>query len=66
MRCSRLPPVVAMLRSCCDAPARIALDKHRIALLDQRVIGEIGVAHERADAQAAAGRVLDLARAAAA
>ena len=34
--------------------------KHRIALLDRRVIGEIGVAHERADAQAAAGRVFDL------
>ena len=34
--------------------------EHRIALLDQRVIGEIGVAHERADAQAAAGRVFDL------
>ena len=34
--------------------------ENRIALLDQRVIGEIGVAHERADAQAAARRVFDL------
>ena len=34
--------------------------EHRIALFDRRVIGEIGVAHERADAQAAAGRVFNL------
>ena len=26
VRCSRLPAVVAMLRSCADAPARIACD----------------------------------------
>ena len=25
VRCSRLPPTVAMLRSCCDAPSRSAL-----------------------------------------
>ena len=41
-----------MLRSC-DAPARIALDKQRIALLDQRMPSEIAVRHERADAQTA-------------
>ena len=34
--------------------------QHRIALLDQRVIGEIGVAHQRADAQTAVGRVFNL------
>ena len=31
----------------------MALDEHRIALLDQRVIGEVGIRHERADAHAA-------------
>ena len=34
--------------------------ENRIALLHQRVIGEIGVAHERPDAQATARRVFDL------
>ena len=33
--------------------------QQRIALLDQRVIGEIGVRHERADAQAAVRGLLD-------
>ena len=31
MRCIRLPPTVAMLRSCGEAPARIACDEQRIA-----------------------------------
>ena len=48
-----------MLRNCCEAPARIALDEQRIALLDQRVIGEVGVRHERADAQPAVRGLLD-------
>ena len=33
--------------------------EQRIALLDQRVVGEVGVRHERADAQAAVRRLLD-------
>ena len=33
--------------------------QQRIALLDQRVVGEVGVRHQRADAQAAARRLLD-------
>ena len=33
--------------------------QQRIALLDQRVVGEVGVRHERADAQAAVGGFLD-------
>ena len=41
MRCSRLPPVVAMLRSCCDAPARIA-SRAAGSAYDQRVIREVG------------------------
>ena len=48
-----------MLRNCCDAPASIALRKQRIALLDQRVVGEVGIRHQRADAKAAAGGFLD-------
>ena len=31
VRCSRLPPVVAMLRSCPDAPASSACGEHRVA-----------------------------------
>ena len=54
MRCRRLPPVDAILRSCCEAPARIAL-AIGIALLDQRMIGEVGIGHERTDAYAAVG-----------
>ena len=46
--------VAQLLRGACHDRAR----KHRIAPLDQRVVGEIGVAHERADAKAAAGRLL--------
>ena len=34
--------------------------ENRITLLDERVISEIGVAHERADTQAAAGHAFDL------
>ena len=33
--------------------------EHGIALLDQRMVGEVGVGHERADAHAAAGCFLD-------
>ena len=40
--------------------------EQRIALLDQRMVGEIGIRHERADAQAAVRRLLDRRRAAAA
>ena len=60
MRCRRLPPVEAMLRSCCDAPARIALASKRIARRDLRVIGEVAVGDERADTQAAILRFIDL------
>ena len=53
VRCSRLPPIVAMLRSCGDAPASSACDEHRESALDERVVREVAVAHQRADAHAA-------------
>ena len=41
VRCSRLPPVVARLRSWPEAPATSASDEHRIALAHQRVRGQV-------------------------
>ena len=48
--------VAQLLRGAGQQRAR----QHRIAPLHQRVIGEIGVAHERADAKPAACGLLDL------
>ena len=59
VRWSRLPPTVARLRSWPEAPASTRLREHRVALADERVRGEVGVAHGGADAQAAAVGLLD-------
>ena len=59
MRWSRLPAVVAWLRSWPEAPASSARDKQAIVAPHARIGGEIGVAHQRADAQPALGRRLD-------
>ena len=60
VRCSRLPAVVAMLRSCADAPDRMRLRQHGIIALHRRVVGEIGIANRGADLQPAVGRGFDL------
>ena len=59
MRCSRLPPTVAALRSCAEAPdssASATAGKRRAKV---RVVREVGVAHQRADPHAAVGQALD-------
>ena len=48
--------VAQLLRSAREDRAR----EQRIALLDQRMIGEVGIRHERADAHAAVRGLLDL------
>ena len=61
MRCSRLPPTVAMLRICAEAPARMA---RRAAESARARAGRPATAvflHAGADAQAAAFRLLDVA-----
>ena len=60
MRWSRLPAVVALLRSWPEAPASSARDRHGIVAPYARIGGEIGVAHERADTQPSLGRRFDL------
>ena len=59
VRWSRLPPTVARLRSWPEAPASSASLRTRVALADQRVRGEVGVADGGADAQLAVLRLLD-------
>ncbi len=53
VRCSRLPAVVAMLRSCTDAPLRIASRQNVVVLADERMMGQIGIAHHCTNRQAA-------------
>jgi len=50
---------VAQLRRC---PGKNRLAQQRIALFDLRVPGQVGVANQRTDAQAALGGLLDLAQ----
>ena len=59
VRCSRLPPVVALLRSCPLAPARSARRQDGIVPPHSRIGGEIAVAHHRTDTQPALGRLFD-------
>ena len=55
-----MPAVVALLRSWPEAPASSARDEQAIVAPHARIGGEIGVAHQRADAQPALRRRLDL------
>ena len=47
VRWSRLPAVVAMFRSCTDAPLRIASLKNLVVLADEWMMSQIGVANPR-------------------
>ena len=59
MRCSRLPPTVAALRSCAEAPDSSASATAGKRRAKSGVVRQIGIAHQRADPDAAVGQPLD-------
>ena len=60
VRWSRLPAVVAMLRSLCRRAGQNRLRQHGIISLHRRVVGELGIANRRTNLQAAIRRRFDL------